>query len=178
MFKWTSDEEALVYIVSREQRQHVMFTWTSSKNLLPFLTKESRLMFKKYQISCDSGQILPCLVFQTRFFLSWTSAKSPFSFLLKESCLESKNEKNLVWSPKTNKNLARTEPRTSTSVEWSAYRMHDSDPIFFSNGFRFEWRNGDVVDERGFKCLLYEGGSAVGSPASSIVIADTSVYVW
>ena len=67
---------------------------------------------------------------------------------------------------------------SNRTLEWSAYRMHDSDPIFFSNGFRFEWRNGDVVDGRGFKCLLYEGGSAVGSPTSSIVTAYTWVYVW
>jgi hypothetical protein len=64
------------------------------------------------------------------------------------------------------------------TLEWSAYRMHDSDPIFFSNGFRFEWRNGDAVDERGFKCLLYQGGSPVGSPTASVISAYTWVYVW
>lgn len=66
----------------------------------------------------------------------------------------------------------------STSVEWSAYRMHDLDPIFFKNGFRFEWRNGDVVDDRGFKCLLNQGGHVVGSPTQSTITSYAWVYLW
>ncbi len=63
-------------------------------------------------------------------------------------------------------------------VEWSAYRMHDLDPIFFTNGFRFEWRNGDVVDDRGFKCIVDQGGHVVGSPTQSNVTSYAWVYVW
>ena len=66
----------------------------------------------------------------------------------------------------------------SSSVEWSAYRMHDLDPIFFKNGFRFEWRNGDVVDDRGFKCLLNQGGHVVGTPTASTITSYAWVYVW
>jgi len=64
------------------------------------------------------------------------------------------------------------------TLEWSAYRMHDIDPIFFTNGFRFEWRNGDVVDDRGFKCIVDQGGQVVGTPTQSIVTAYTWVYTW
>jgi hypothetical protein len=64
------------------------------------------------------------------------------------------------------------------TIELSAYRMHDIDPIFFTNGFRFVWRNGDVLDDRGFKCLLESGGHPVGSPAISVVTSYTWVYVW
>lgn len=56
--------------------------------------------------------------------------------------------------------------------------MHDIDPIFFTDGFRFEWRNGDVVDDRGFKCIVDQGGHVVGSPTQSIVSSYTWVYVW
>lgn len=67
---------------------------------------------------------------------------------------------------------------SQTSLEWSAYRMHDLDPIFFNNGFRFEWRNGDVVDDRGFKCIVDQGGHVVGSPTESTVSSYAWVYVW
>ena len=70
------------------------------------------------------------------------------------------------------------EQVSNSSMEWSAYRMHDLDPIFFVNGFRFMWRNGDVVDERGFKCLLDQGGSVVGTPTQSVVSSYAWVYTW
>jgi hypothetical protein len=63
-------------------------------------------------------------------------------------------------------------------LEWSAYRMHDIDPIFFTNGFRYHWRNGDVTDDRGFKCTIDQGGHTVGQPTQSIVTSYTWVYVW
>ena len=67
---------------------------------------------------------------------------------------------------------------SSNQLEWSAYRMHDIDPIFFTDGFRYDWRNGDVVDDRGFKCIIDQGGRMVGNPTQSIVTAYTWVYVW
>lgn len=67
---------------------------------------------------------------------------------------------------------------SNKTLEWSAYRMHDIDPIFFTDGFRFDWRNGDVVDDRGFKCILDQGGEPIGSPTQSIVTAYTWVYIW
>lgn len=67
---------------------------------------------------------------------------------------------------------------SNTTLEWSAYRMHDLDPIFFTNGFRFQWRNGDVVDDRGYKCIVNQGGHVVGSPTQSIVTSYAWVYTW
>ncbi len=67
---------------------------------------------------------------------------------------------------------------SNSTLEWSAYRMHDLDPIFFENGFRYEWRNGDVLNDHGFKCLLYEGGHEIGSPTQSIVTSYTWIYTW
>jgi len=66
----------------------------------------------------------------------------------------------------------------STTVTLSAYRLHDSDPIFFNQGFRFMWRNGDVVDSRGFKCIVDQGGQTVGGPTKSQVDSYAWVYVW
>jgi len=62
-------------------------------------------------------------------------------------------------------------------VELSAYRLHDADPIFFQNGFRFEWRVGDVSDARGLKCTSVKGSPA-GSPQPTAVTAYTWVYIW
>jgi hypothetical protein len=67
---------------------------------------------------------------------------------------------------------------SSNLLEWSAYRMHDLDPIFFTNGFRFMWRNGDVNDDRGFKCITDQGGHVVGSPTQSNVTSYAWVYTW
>ena len=32
----------------------------------------------------------------------------------------------------------------NTTAKWSAYRFHEMDPIVFSQGMRFQWRNGDM----------------------------------
>ena len=58
---------------------------------------------------------------------------------------------------------------SNDTVEWSGYRMHDVDPIFFTNGFRYQWRNGDVLDDRGYQCILEQGEHVVGSPTQSSV---------
>ncbi len=67
---------------------------------------------------------------------------------------------------------------SNISVDWSAYRMHDVDPIFFYNGFRYEWRNGDVVDYHGYKCIVDQGGHPAGSPMQSNVTSYAWLYVW
>ena len=64
------------------------------------------------------------------------------------------------------------------TFELSAYRMHDMDPIFFTDGFRFVWRNGDLLDDKGVKCMLESGGHPAGSPAKSIVTSYAWIYVW
>ena len=66
---------------------------------------------------------------------------------------------------------------TDSHVELSAYRLHDHDPIFFQDGFRFEWRVGDVSDDSGLKCTSVKGSPA-GSPQPTAVTAYTWVYTW
>ena len=66
----------------------------------------------------------------------------------------------------------------STHVEVSAYKMHENDPLFFSQGFSYQWRIGDVSDDAGHKCTLYKGGVPVGSPGVTVVSAYTFAYVW
>jgi len=68
--------------------------------------------------------------------------------------------------------------QVGNGLEWSAYRMHDLDPIFFTNGFRFVWRNGDVVDDNGVKCIVDQDGHVVRSPTKSTVTSYTWVYIW
>jgi len=66
----------------------------------------------------------------------------------------------------------------NNTVELSAYRFHDQDPIFFEQGFRFMWRNGDVNNAQGYKCIVDQGGSVVGNPTVSQVTTYAWVYVW
>jgi len=65
-------------------------------------------------------------------------------------------------------------------VTWSAYRFHEMDPLQFTNGFQFVWRNGDVLDRSGIKCNMETaaGGTIVGSPTASQVTAYAWVYTW
>jgi len=62
-------------------------------------------------------------------------------------------------------------------VTFSAYRFHEADPLTFSNGFSFVWRNGDNVDASGIKCLTIPG-KAVGSPTASQVWSQVWYYTW
>lgn len=66
------------------------------------------------------------------------------------------------------------ETPTNTSVNWSAYRFHQMDPLAFDDGFAYVWRNGDANDPAGMKCNMQVGGNVVGSPTLSSVTA----YVW
>ena len=66
----------------------------------------------------------------------------------------------------------------SSSVRLSAYRVHELDPVMFSGGFRLVWRVGDVVDEKGFKCIVDGGGTVVGSPQVTEVTSYAWSYVW
>jgi len=60
-------------------------------------------------------------------------------------------------------------------VQWSAYRLHDVDPLQFTDGYRIQWRNGDAADPKtGFKCKIQNGGNVVGSPTASNVTS----YAW
>jgi len=64
------------------------------------------------------------------------------------------------------------------SAEVSAYRFHEMDPIPFDDGLLIHWRNGDMVDRAGRKCFMKTGGTIVGSPGPTAVIAYGWVYVW
>jgi Protein of unknown function (DUF2961) len=60
----------------------------------------------------------------------------------------------------------------------SMYRTYQDDPMLFSDGGRFVWRNGDTVDANGVKCMLETGGSTAGSPGTADVQALSYTYVW
>jgi hypothetical protein len=65
------------------------------------------------------------------------------------------------------------------SLTWSAYRFHIMDPIVFSDGLQFRWRNGDAVDPKtGHKCFTETGGNVVGSPTASNITFLGWVYQW
>lgn len=71
-----------------------------------------------------------------------------------------------------------THLNTTDGIAWSAYRFHDMDPVVFSNGFQILWRNGDMLDAAGIKCLIQEGGKIVGNPTVSQVQTYGWVYTW
>eukprot|EP00730_Choanoeca_flexa_P015451 TRINITY_DN7097_c0_g1_i1.p1 TRINITY_DN7097_c0_g1~~TRINITY_DN7097_c0_g1_i1.p1 ORF type:complete len:442 (+),score=76.10 TRINITY_DN7097_c0_g1_i1:28-1326(+) len=65
------------------------------------------------------------------------------------------------------------------TLTWSAYRFHEQDPLPFSNGFRLQWRNGDMDNPvTGNKCFTQSGGRVVGHPTVSQVTTYAWVYVW
>lgn len=69
--------------------------------------------------------------------------------------------------------------QVGNTTQWSGYRFHEMDPIVFTNGMRFQWRNGDVTDAAtGRKCTLDRGGILVGDPQASTVKALAWVYMF
>jgi hypothetical protein len=68
--------------------------------------------------------------------------------------------------------------KAGTPSRISFYKLHHRDPIFFTDGLRFEWRNGDVTDPKtGEKCIT-TGGQTIGRPGISNVSTLVYVYVW
>eukprot|EP01088_Endostelium_zonatum_P021322 TRINITY_DN8335_c0_g1_i1.p1 TRINITY_DN8335_c0_g1~~TRINITY_DN8335_c0_g1_i1.p1 ORF type:complete len:462 (-),score=90.08 TRINITY_DN8335_c0_g1_i1:36-1421(-) len=81
-----------------------------------------------------------------------------------------------------------------TSVTWSAYRFHRIDLVRFTDGFRLQWRNGDLLNGAGQKCITKSTprkgdvpfgndlstavGRKVGNPTPSHVTAYAWVYTW
>lgn len=60
----------------------------------------------------------------------------------------------------------------------SFFKLHHQDPVFFRDGFRFTWRNGDVTDpQTGEKCTVISG-TPIGSPGVSNVSTLAYVYTW
>ena len=60
-----------------------------------------------------------------------------------------------------------------TLAHVSFYKLHHRDPIFFRDGAVFKWRNGDVDDAGGFKCV-----AETGKPLFSPTPANVSTLVW
>jgi len=64
----------------------------------------------------------------------------------------------------------------------SFYKLHHRDPIFFNNGFRFDWRNGDVTDPKtGEKCTVITpvpGDVNVRAAGISNVTGIVYIYTW
>jgi len=72
------------------------------------------------------------------------------------------------------------EPATveGGSSKISFYKLHFKDPILFTNGFQFDWRNGDITDPKtGEKCISMTG-NPIGRPGISNVTTITYVYTW
>jgi hypothetical protein len=60
----------------------------------------------------------------------------------------------------------------------SFYKLHARDPIFFTDGFRFEWRNGDVADPAtGEKCTALTG-NLIAKPTAANVSSLVYAYTW
>ena len=73
-------------------------------------------------------------------------------------------------------------------VGWTRYRTHTVEPLFFADGGRLSWRNGDIEDSGRGKCWhepgmpqsqWHTGDSQVaGDPHTSFVRSLVFAYVW
>ena len=60
----------------------------------------------------------------------------------------------------------------------SFYKLHHRDPFFFNDGFKFQWRNGDITDPKtGEKCTAV-AGDPIGTPSYVNVTTLTYAYTW
>ena len=76
----------------------------------------------------------------------------------------------------------------SGAMKWSVYRTHTVEPLFFADGGRLSWRNGDIEDSGRGKCWhepgmpqpqWHTGDSQVaGDPHTSFVRSLVFAYVW
>lgn len=51
------------------------------------------------------------------------------------------------------------------------------DPLFFTNGVRMVWRNGDTTDTAGHKCTAINGTKNL-NPTVSIINSYAWIYTW
>ena len=63
--------------------------------------------------------------------------------------------------------LTHLEASKDGPCRFSAYRFHDQDPIFFQNGLRLVWRNGEETN-----------GKPLGSPQPSVMTSYVWTYEW
>ena len=68
----------------------------------------------------------------------------------------------------------------ANATEWSAYRIHEMDPLRFADGVRFTWRCGDMDSPKAGvgKCYTESGGEVVGKPVCKRVVSYAWVYTW
>jgi hypothetical protein len=67
----------------------------------------------------------------------------------------------------------------NNTVQLSAYRFHEEDLMpFGAGGMRLMWRNGDMSDRSGIKCLIESGGVPNGSPQAAHVRTYSWAYMW
>lgn len=57
-------------------------------------------------------------------------------------------------------------------------RFHDTDPLFWKNGFKLIWRNGDMDDNAGMKCHSINRGKIHANPTASKIYAYSWYYTW
>ena len=43
--------------------------------------------------------------------------------------------------------FVKSQDATTKRWTWSAYRLHEEDPLFIRNGGRLQWRNGELVSK-------------------------------
>lgn len=67
---------------------------------------------------------------------------------------------------------------TPGNLQVSTYRLHDHDPIFFSDGLLLVQRNGETVDSEGVKCRQQTGGVPKGSPGTTTLGSYAWYYTW
>lgn len=72
-----------------------------------------------------------------------------------------------------------------SSMAVSAYRFHEQDPIAFTDGVKFQWRIGDLINKQAHplspKCFIEKqgpGDQVVGHPAATHVESYAWVYTW
>ena len=70
-------------------------------------------------------------------------------------------------------------------MKLSAYRFHEEDPIAFSDGIKFQWRIGDLINPKAHpespKCFIDQpgpGDKVVGRPMNTTVTTYAWVYTW
>jgi hypothetical protein len=77
------------------------------------------------------------------------------------------------------------QSRSNNTVQWSAYRYHETDPLAFSGGLRLVWRVGDLVNSASHpespKCFIDQkgpGDKTAGNPQPSLITSYAWVYTW
>lgn len=73
---------------------------------------------------------------------------------------------------------ACTGTPTPTQSEWSAYRIHAKDPLWFTGGTQLIARNGDVAEKTPYGSAKCGNTVMSGGPGPSVVSTLAWVYEW